>query len=83
MAKWVATEEIKIVIIKIVIIKIVSRLLCYPASCTFNMHENICHGKMIVKNRTKNLAKFHPNKCHKSEIRYAFDCRDETSGPSN
>ena len=26
---------------------------------------------------------FHPNKCHKSAIRYAFDCRDETSGPSN
>ena len=77
MAKWVATEEIKIVIIKIV-----SRLLCYPASGTFNMHENIC-CKMIVKNRTKNLAKFYPNKCHKSAIRYAFDCRDETSGPSN
>ena len=46
------------------------------------MHENIC-CKMIVKNRTKNLAKFHPNKCRKSAIRYAFDCRDEMSGPSN
>ena len=46
------------------------------------MHENIwC--KMIVKNRTKNLAEFYANECHKSEIRYAFDWHDETLGPSN
>ena len=49
---------------------------------TFDMPENIC-CKMIVKNRTKNLAKFYPNECHKSAIRYAFDCSDETLGPSN
>ena len=38
---------------------------------------------MIVKNRTKNLAEFYANECHKSEIRYAFDWHDETLGPSN